>query len=128
MTRQVPAHIEAYVEVLGPDLAMEFFLRFGGTELYFGPSPKRSMILDLTGPEKLAMLSERLGGGYINLPIPKRWIAQQLDLRGVSRAEIARKLHVDQSTVRRWFSKPSNLDQPDFFDGAVPKPDGRCNG
>ncbi|QDG74437.1 helix-turn-helix transcriptional regulator [Labrenzia sp. PHM005] len=115
MSRQIPAHIETYVEVLGHDLAIEFFLRFGGTELYFGPSPKRSMILDLTGPEKLAMLSERLGGGYVNLPIPKKWIAQQLDLRGLSRADIARKLHVDQSTVRRWFSNLQNTNQLQLF-------------
>ncbi|MEP2705214.1 MAG: helix-turn-helix transcriptional regulator [Roseibium sp.] len=115
MTRLVPAHIEAYVEILGPDLAVEFFLAFGGTEHYFGPSPTRSMILQLTGRDRLAMLTERLGGGYVNVPIPKVWIAQQLERQGLNRAQIARKLHVDQSTVRRWFAKLPNPDQLPLF-------------
>ncbi|MBO0346022.1 helix-turn-helix domain-containing protein [Roseibium sp. CAU 1637] len=111
-----PAHIEAYVEILGEDLAVEFFLAFGGTELYFGNSPSRSMIVKLTGAEKMVMLTERLGVGFIRIPIPKPWIAAVLIERGLNKAEIARKLHVDQTTVRRWFARKANRNQLSFFE------------
>ncbi|WP_035898220.1 helix-turn-helix domain-containing protein [Labrenzia sp. DG1229] len=111
MTSAIPAHIETYVEILGEELAIEFFLRFGGSEQYFSKSPKHSMMLELTGLEKLTMLTERLGCGHVRVPIPKPWIAGCLYFRGASQAEIARRLHVDQRTVGRWFAKGTNRDQ-----------------
>lgn len=115
MTSAVPAHIETYFEVLGRDLAVDFFLQFGGSEIYLSNSPRASMVLKLTGPDKLAMLSERLGPGHVRVPIPKSWIAQQLLDRGSSKADIARLLHVDQRTVGRWFAKEVDRDQLGLF-------------
>lgn len=115
MTNAIPAHIETYVEILGQDLAIDFFLQFGGSEIYLSNSPNASMVLKLTGPDKLAMLSERLGPGHVRIPIPKPWIAQQLLDRGSSKADIARKLHVDQRTVLRWFAKEADRNQLSLF-------------
>ncbi|MES0879679.1 helix-turn-helix domain-containing protein [Roseibium sp. SCP14] len=115
MTTPVPAHIETYVEVLGTDLAIDFFLQFGGSELYLSKTPKHSMVLELTGQDKLSMLSERIGPGHVRVPIPKEWIAEQFSNRGMSQAQIARRLHVDQRTVSRWFAKRNDRHQLNLF-------------
>lgn len=115
MSEKVPAHIAAYVEVLGVDLALQFFLKFGGSELYFSLSPQHSMVLELTGLEKLTKLSKRIGPGHVRVPIPKEWIAERLSARGLSKAAIARELHVDQRTVGRWFAKTADKNQLSLF-------------
>ncbi|WFE92288.1 hypothetical protein K1718_13260 [Roseibium porphyridii] len=112
----IPAHIETYVEVLGEELAIAFFLQFGGSELYLSKAPKHAMALELTGKDKLTMLAERLGPGHIRIPIPKEWIAEQFLNRGRSKADIARALHVDQRTIGRWFAKAADRNQPGLFD------------
>jgi len=116
MTRDVPAHIETYVEVLGEDLAIEFFLQFGGSEVYFSKSPRNAMMVGLTGREKAVMLSEYVGPGHVRVPIPKQWIASVLLERGHSKADIARTLHADQTTVRRWLAKAPDKNQLSLFD------------
>ncbi|WP_417691528.1 hypothetical protein [Roseibium sp.] len=110
-----PAHIAAYVEILGPELAVDFFLAFGGSEVYLSDRPRSSMLLELTGPEKAAILAKVLGHGYVRIPIPKPWIAEVLIGQGLSKAAIARQLHVDQTTVRRWLSGSSEKNQPSLF-------------
>ena len=115
MNEQVPAHIEAFVEILGSDLAITLFLTFGGTEIYLSQTPKRSKVLELTGADKLIMLTERLGAGHIRVPLAKDWIARRLLSQGLSKADIARELHVDQRTVGRWFAKAACRDQLSLF-------------
>lgn len=59
-----PADLEPYVEVLGPELAVMFFLRFGGSEVYCSNRPGRNGRLQaLIGPANvraLAAVSHRL--------------------------------------------------------------------
>ena len=115
MSDQVPAHIEPFVEILGCDTAMALFLAFGGTEIYLSLSPKRSRVLELTGADKMAMLAERLGAGHIRVPLAKAWIAKRLSGKGLSKAAIARELHVDQRTVGRWFAGETDSGQLALF-------------
>lgn len=97
-----PAHIEVYVDVLGADLAVEFFLSFGGAELYLAAAPKRSRLVEVVGTEKaraLAGFAHRLPA---RVPVPKQWLARHLKTKGLSNADIARKLHVTDVTVRSY--------------------------
>lgn len=97
-----PAHIEVYVQVLGPDQAVEFFLTFGGAELYLANSPKRSRLVDVVGVEKARKLAADAHRLPARVPVPKRWMAQHLKTKGLSNADIARKLHVTDVTVRSY--------------------------
>jgi hypothetical protein len=103
-----PANLEPYVRVLGEELAIRFLSEFGGAELYFSKRPQeRSRIAALVGEEKaiaLAVASERLPK---RIPLGKRWIAQVYKARGLSTAEIARRLRATDVAVRGWL-KPDD--------------------
>lgn len=97
-----PAHIEAYVEILGPEGAFEFLMQFGGAELYLASSPKRSRLVETIGAQKAADLAAEAHRLPARVPVAKRWLAQVLKSKGLSNAEIARKLHVTDVTVRSY--------------------------
>ena len=100
---RVPAQLQAYVDVLGIDGTVAFLLEFGGAEIYLTTAPKsRSRVVKLVGREKaiaLARLQDRL---QARVPLVKPWIAAVMFARGLSKAEIARRLHVTDVTVRNW--------------------------
>lgn len=53
-----PVQIAPYVDVLGPDLAVEFLLTFGGAEIYLAANPQnRSRVAQLVGREKAQALA-----------------------------------------------------------------------
>lgn len=111
-----PAHVEPYVRVLDTDLALRFLLRFGGAELYLSPTPKgRSEVEDMIGPEKVAELAAL--GLPRRVPTAKPWIAQVLKFSGLSHAEIARRLHTSDVTVRKYLRGDAAPDprQPRFL-------------
>lgn len=98
-----PATIQAYVDVLGPWPAFDFLMRFGGAELYLSPTPKgRSEVEAMIGADKVAELA--------SLDLPRRvptakpWLARMLKTQGLSHAEIARRLHTSDVTVRGWLA------------------------
>lgn len=97
-----PAHLAAYVDALGVDGAIRFLLEFGGAEVWLGVAPgARSRVARLLGAERAAALAA--------LPLPRRvplgkpWIARVWRERdGLPVAEIARRLHASDVTVRGW--------------------------
>jgi hypothetical protein len=99
-----PANLEPYVEVLGPELAIEFLLRFGGARLYVPSHPGgRSAAEALIGSERLHLLGLRLGERLTHrIPIGNRWIVAALAARGASVTEIARTVRVTDISVRKW--------------------------
>lgn len=98
-----PSNLAAYVEILGEDLAIEFFLQFGGAPVYLAENPKsRSAVATLVGHSNASALAERLGAGHLRVPIDKRWLAQRLHARGEAVVAIARRLHVADVSVRRY--------------------------
>ncbi|MBM2294684.1 HTH domain-containing protein [Sulfitobacter pseudonitzschiae] len=111
---RVPAQIEAIVEALGVDDAVEFLLAFGGTEVYIAERPTaKSMIVARLGMQKaqaLAKVADRLPK---RMPIQKPWIAKVLHAKGLTGAEIARKLHVTDYTVRRYLADARKRNPPD---------------
>jgi DNA-binding transcriptional regulator YiaG len=103
----VPANLEPYVRVLGVDLAIMFLTEFGGAELYLARQPKgRSRVAKLIGTERAALLAEAAEHLPRRVPLGKRWIAQVYRERGLSTAEIARRLRTSDVTVRGWLKPP----------------------
>jgi hypothetical protein len=115
-TPRPPAAIEGYVEVLGPELAFAFLMRFGGAELYLSPTPKgRSEVEQMIGAERVAELAAL--GLPRRVPTAKPWLAAMMKTQGLSHAEIARRLHATDVTVRGWLQpRPANDPrQPSLF-------------
>lgn len=105
MSVPVPANLRPIVRILGTDGAIDFLRRFGGAELYFAVSPKgRSEVEKMVGAEKTAALAD----AHLprRIPLGKRWIAAVWHSRGLSKAEIARRLNVTDVTVRGWLKEP----------------------
>ncbi len=100
-----PAQAEVYVSVLGPDLAIEFFLTFGGAELPMSGKPRTgSRLVTLVGLEKARAMADQSHLMQTRVPLVKRWIAGCLRARGQSVAEIARTLRVTDVSVRKYLA------------------------
>ena len=98
-----PANLEPFVRVLGEKLAIAFLTEFGGAELYFGKRPQaRSRLVKLGGQAKAAELAAAAERLPRRVPLGKRWIAQVYSARGLSTAEIARRLRASDVAVRGW--------------------------
>ena len=98
-----PAHVEPYVRVLGTPAAIDFLLTFGGGEMYFTHNPQgRSRLEEVVGSQKAVALAAAIPQLKARVPTAKPWIAQCLRTEGASVAEIARRLHSTDVSVRRW--------------------------
>lgn len=98
-----PAHVAAYVEILGVDLAVELFVKLGGSEVYFAENPKgNGMVEKIVGKENTAALAGLSDSPSRRVPSPNRWLAQVLASRGLPVAEISRRLRKTDVTVRSY--------------------------
>jgi hypothetical protein len=96
------AQIEAFVQVLGEDLAAAFLLQFGGADLYLSGNPREDGALAaLVGLDNARALGQLLRVPR-RIPLAKPWLTGYLRSRGYPLAEIARTLHVSDVTIRRW--------------------------
>ena len=94
-----PAHVEPFVEVLGPQLALAFILRLGGAPIYAARDPRgRGLAERLIGRAHLTELHNRLGT-CINVPIANGWVVLSLHSEGKSAGEIARTARLSVRTV-----------------------------
>lgn len=103
-----PAHVQPFVDALGAATAVQFFLHFGGAELYIPRNPKGGSdlanVLGMPAARALSELAERTVLPR-RVPIPKPWMARYLKVTaGLSHAEIARRLHASDVAVRRWIA------------------------
>ena len=104
-----PAQVEPFVTVLGTDLAIAFLLAFGGAELDIRSSPHaRGRLVRLVGRDKAAALADAVSGLPRRVPLGKPWIAAVWRAKGMAVAEIARRLHTSDVSVRRWLARPTN--------------------
>lgn len=101
-----PAHVAPFISVLGSEGAIEFLLAFGGAELYLPENPtEKSKLVQLLGMEKARALARAAAHMPRRIPTAKPWIAKVWASQGIAKAEIARRLHVTDVTVRAWLSK-----------------------
>lgn len=97
-----PAHLDPFVEELGPELAVRFLIAFAGCTLYFPDDPKgRSRAEGLIGAERLKVLGQRMRSNRAEIPVPRTWLILALTAEGKSTAEICRALKVTATTVKR---------------------------
>ena len=105
---KVPAYIEPYVEVLGVELALELFLVCGGSQIYLSrKSGDRTTAAQTIGASQVERLADRMGHGYIKVPLAREWIARTMRRQGKSDNEIARTVRADVASVRRWLGPKS---------------------
>ena len=101
------AQVAPFVEVLGPDLAVQFILQFGGADLYLSAQPRgRSACEALVGPDKARALAAHPAMQMVQpVPLARKWLVQMLAWQGLPHAEIARRVRVATSTVRRYLNE-----------------------
>lgn len=102
-----PAHVAPFVEALGVDGAITFLMHFGGAEMFIPRDPKGgSELARVMGMDAARALSAKAQEVILpkRIPTAKPWIAAVYASRGLSKAEIARRLHVLDTTVRRWLA------------------------
>lgn len=100
-----PAHIEPYVRILGAEDTITVLMALGGGEIYLTANPKgRSALVELVGPERAIALAESIGHLKVRVPTAKPWIARCWRAKGLPVAEIARRLHTADKTVRGWLA------------------------
>lgn len=110
-----PAHVIGYVEILGTDLAIEFLLAFGGAELALARNPRQGRLVDVVGVEMAARLAARADDYHLprRIPTAKVWIARVWASRDLSVAEIARRLHTTDVTIRKYLAEGAEIAAPD---------------
>lgn len=101
-----PAQVAPYVAILGPELTVQFLLKFGGAELYIPQSPQgKGRIEALVGREKTKQLS---GAAHLlqpRVPLANEWVAACLHYQGIAISEIARQLRVTDVSVRKFLER-----------------------
>lgn len=96
-----PAHLDPFVEELGPELAVRFLIEFGGARLYFPDDPKgKSRAEQLIGADALRRLGQRMSQNRAEIPMARTWLIQALAAEGKGTSEICRLLRVTARTVR----------------------------
>jgi len=109
-----PAHVQPYVEALGAELALTFLLHFGGADLYIPANPTgRSELVKVIGEDGALALYRIRDKLQYRVPTAKPWIAQMLKEKGLSKADIARKMHVIVPTVTKWLNGGTPRPFPD---------------
>lgn len=103
-----PAHVAPFVDALGAETAARFLMHFGGAEMHIPREPKggseMAEVLGMAAARALAELGQRTVLPR-RIPTAKPWLARYLkSVGGLSHAEIARRLHVTDVTVRRYLA------------------------
>lgn len=112
---RVTAQAQPYVDALGLDIAVEFLLAFGGTEVYLSTRPhERSQVADRFGADAAIRLAQRIGSGPCRVHTAKPFLAAYFRYKkSYNVVQIARVLHVTDVTVRNWLG-PAPQNQLSF--------------
>ncbi len=101
-----PVELTPIVTVIGVDATYRLVAGLGGLRIKV-PSRARagSALARTIGAEALRHLVEVYGGNFINVPLCKVWRVRVLRVRDhLSYSEIARALHMTESTVYRYLA------------------------
>jgi len=107
MSPAPPANLEPYVRILGVEDAVLFFMTFGGAEMYLAADPRRSKLVEVLGVEKARALAQEDAqrGLPRRVPLGKPWVAAVLRSTGLPVAEIGRRMHTTDVTVRKYLKR-----------------------
>lgn len=109
----VPAHLHVFVDALGRDDAVRFLLAFGGAELMLGKTPREDSTISRELGHDVAVALGRVSDRLPRrIPNPKKWLARELKSKGLSHAQIARKLHTSDVTIRKYIAGDTGPDRP----------------
>ncbi len=104
---RVPANILPYLRVLDWNMTCDFFLRFGGGEIYLPKNPKkRGQVAQFIGGDAAARLASVLGNEDVRIPLANRFLARVLRAAGYSMADIARLTRQSDVTIRGHLKEP----------------------
>ncbi|OYU62493.1 MAG: hypothetical protein CFE30_09400 [Bradyrhizobium sp. PARBB1] len=100
------AQVQPYVDALGVDLAIDFLLTFGGSEVSISQDPKgRGAYEALIGREAALRLAAQAHRLQRRVPLANPWLAAMLQWKGYSVANISRKLRASDNSVRAMLKK-----------------------
>lgn len=100
-----PAHVAPYVRILGEDKAIDFLLHFGGSELYIKwQTEARAELTELIGAEAVEALAAAQDGLPRRVPTAKPYIARVLYAKGLTVDQVARRVRVLNTTIRRYLA------------------------
>jgi DNA-binding NarL/FixJ family response regulator len=98
-----PAELAFLTDAIGAEATLALIEARAGTRVYVPTRiDARAPLAKMIGSKAAAALAAAHGGCYIVPPSAKRWRAQIYTMRGQSAAEVALRLGLDESTVRRY--------------------------
>lgn len=101
MTAPLPPQLTEIAGVVGREAALDLALAHGGAPWRIPPAPDDAL-RNLVGADPAQRLCDWLGGERVTLPRARPAVAALLTERGWSTAQIARRLGIDPSAVRRY--------------------------
>jgi hypothetical protein len=108
MTLHLPALLLEIAQVIGEDAACQLAAELGGTRVYVAKTPTEgSLLVDAIGADAARRLAVHYGGEHLLVPNAKQQLVAWLNRRGCSNQEIARRLHMNERSVRRILDRPA---------------------
>ncbi len=105
-----PPEIAHFVELIGEAATLMLLEQHGGTRITF-PAGADTNIGRLLGAAAAASLFDHFGHERVAIPLAKRWRARVYRTRGMSYAQIARKLGCNEATVWKHLNQPLQSEQ-----------------
>ncbi|WP_255731491.1 helix-turn-helix domain-containing protein [Phaeobacter sp. B1627] len=98
--------MQPYLDVLGPELTVQFLLQFGGSELFIPQNPKRRPRVEkLVGADNVRALANVAHLLQRRVPLANAWISAFLHWQGMPVNEIARTIRRTDRTVRLYLNQ-----------------------
>ncbi|MTW19111.1 hypothetical protein GJ689_23205 [Rhodoplanes serenus] len=111
-----PPEVMRLAEVIGEPAALALIEAFPGLRIYVPRSPTER-IMAAIGAEAAAQLARAYGGEYLKVPAAKQWRVTIYRTRGLSYADIARRVGSTEDGVWRILSRAAMTSpQLDLFD------------
>lgn len=97
----IPAHIAAYVQVIGEDETEKLLLNFGGAPAYFALRPEKvNSLAEHISRESIKKLADAFGGRCARVPMGNEFLARHMRSKLIPVNEIARQLRKTDKWVR----------------------------
>jgi hypothetical protein len=119
-----PAHVQAFIDVIGEAQTARLIEALGGAPAYVSRRPQGGLAVEAVGVDAVRALAAAFGHGMIRIPSAKPWLVARLHAEGHSGYHIARRLKLSERAVRRMLSARAGGEQTDLFADAAGHPSG----